>query len=64
MKLLLLGYEIQVKKFWVYKKFSCYIKVALNVAVHKKNPRKEYITPDYRLSGFFLDQLDGSIDSG
>ena len=49
---------MQTKKIWVKKKFSRYSKVALNAAVHKKNPRKN-ITPDYRLSEFFLDRFGG-----
>ena len=39
-KLLLVGLEMQVKNFGVKKKISCYSKIALNVAVHKKIPRK------------------------
>jgi hypothetical protein len=39
-KLLLVGLEMQVKNCGVKKKFSCYSKIALNVAVHKKIPRK------------------------
>jgi hypothetical protein len=39
-KLLLAGLEMQVKNFGVKKKISCYSKIALNVAVHKKIPRK------------------------
>ena len=62
-KLLLVGLEMQVKNFGVKKKFSCYSKIALNVAVHKKIPRKEYITQDCQLVVFFLDHFDGCFDS-
>ena len=58
-KLLLLGYEMHSKKIRGKKKFSCNSKIVLNVAVHKKKFKKEYITPDYRLLEFFLDCFDG-----
>ena len=47
------------KKIRGKKKFSCNSKIVLNVAVHKKKFKKEYITPDYRLLEFFLDRFDG-----
>ena len=35
-KLLLVGLEMQVKNFGVKKKISCYRKIALVIAVHKR----------------------------
>ena len=48
------------KKIRGKKKFSCYSEIALNVAVHKKKFKKEYITlGDYPPLAIFLDCFDG-----